>query len=304
MSFKSTLIRSAFTGKLFLQKNAPTILTVTGIALGVASTITAAVASTKVGEIQTQHQINLAKIAKDAENVQRFPETGLEYTENQQAADRQTAYMLTASAYVRLYAPSFLLGCLSIASLLSAHNILSKRYTAVAAAFTAVSKQFEEYRGHVKHQYGEDVDQEFMHNVERVEVTDKETGEVTVEKQVISEGKGDEVYFDELSPLWDSYNPDMNIVQLRSAIIQANQKFDFQGHLFLNDVYQLLGLPDTAEGSVRGWYLDNNEPNKSIDFGVFNGSEDPWDFGNDMPWDGKLGIKLVFNTDGLMWYKI
>lgn len=303
MSWKTTIIRHVFRGKVLLQKHSPTILTVAGIGLGIGATVSAGIASTKIGEIQAQHTANMNKIAKDAEIAERFPDEGYVYTDNQQAADKQTVYLLTTGSYIRLYAPTFILTALSAVSLLSAHHILSKRYAGVTAALAAVTQKFTDYREHVKNQYGAEVDNDFYHDIETVETTN-EQGQIEQKKVKKVSSNANVAFFDEYSKYWDHYNPDMNAVMLRNVIKQANDRLALDGHLFLNDVYRLLGYNDTPEGSVIGWVLDKDDPIKVVDLGVFNGTDDPWDFENDIPWDGKVGIDLHFNTDGVIYDRI
>ena len=104
---------------------------------------------------------------------------------------------------------------------------------------------------------------------------------------------------------WDKTNPDQNIAHLRSVLHQANDQLYANGHLFLNDVYRMLGIDDSKEGAILGWIVDDEHQNTYVDFGVFGvNSDDPWDYSNAEPWDGKLGILLTFNVDGIIYDKI
>ncbi len=305
MSIKMTLVRNAYKAKLVLSKYSPEILTATGIILGVGATVTAAVATTKLEAVQEQRDANIEKIEKARNIVVNHPEEGMEYTDNEEAADRQIVAMQTVVAYGKLYAPTVILTGLSIASILSAHNIMSKRYTAVATAFAATVAKFNDYRQHVIADHGEVVDQEYINAVEHPVVEGKKGKKVETKDNSKDTVVGpQERFFDEFSPYFDRNNPDLNVAQLRTALTQAQNKLDYQGHLFLNEVYDMLGMSHTPAGAVMGWINDGDGPDEVVDFGIFNGNDDPWDFKNDQPWDGRMGILLHFNANELIYDRI
>lgn len=77
----------------------------------------------------------------------------------------------------------------------------------------------------------------------------------------------------------------------------ANDLLKARGHLFLNDVFDLLGVPRTRYGQIIGWIYDENNPNgdNCVDFG----------FGDVCPRKGVNGaIVLNFNVDGDILSKI
>ena len=45
-----------------------------------------------------------------------------------------------------------------------------------------------------------------------------------------------------------------------------------RGYLYLNDVYEMLGIPKTKEGHVVGWIYDENDPDNDnfVDFGIYD----------------------------------
>ena len=113
-----------------------------------------------------------------------------------------------------------------------------------------------------------------------------------------------DAFFDELSPFWDHMNSEMNVARLRSTIKWANDQLMIHGHVFVNDIRRQLGLPDTPSGAVMGWTYDELHPDTMIDFGVFNGTDDPYDFVRDIPWDGTTGIRLTFANATIIYDKI
>ena len=51
---------------------------------------------------------------------------------------------------------------------------------------------------------------------------------------------------------------------------QANDMLKSQGHLFLNEVYDMLGFKRTTAGAVVGWIYDDKKPygDNFVDFGM------------------------------------
>lgn len=96
----------------------------------------------------------------------------------------------------------------------------------------------------------------------KVEVEQNETKDVTSYSQYAR-------FFDEQSPSWND-NSEMNLAFLKLQEQYANDKLKSVGHLFLNDVYDMLGIPRTKAGQVVGWVYEENNPNGDnyVDFGL------------------------------------
>jgi hypothetical protein len=69
-----------------------------------------------------------------------------------------------------------------------------------------------------------------------------------------------------------------------------------RGHVFLNEIYDLIGVPRTQAGSVVGWVKDHGD--NYIDFGIFDGrTQEARDFVNGY----ERNILLDFNVDGVIY---
>ena len=100
-------------------------------------------------------------------------------------------------------------------------------------------------------------------------------------------------FFDEGCAGWTK-DPEYNLMFLKLQELDANDKLRAQGHLLLNDVYEMLGIPKTKSGMVVGWIYDEEHPfgDNYVDFGLF--SEYNKDFINGY----KTTAVLDFNVDG------
>lgn len=77
----------------------------------------------------------------------------------------------------------------------------------------------------------------------------------------------------------------------------CNDMLKARGHLFLNEVYDILGIPRTKAGTVVGWVYNEENPigDNFVDFGIFDTNDERnSDFINGF----KNTAILDFNVDG------
>lgn len=281
-----------------LKKNSPEILVVSGIVGVVVAAVMACKATTKVPEVLEEANDALADIhAKEKDKKQPEETTRKEVT---------VVYIRAGLKFVKLYGPSVALGALSIAGILTSNNILKKRNIELAAAYATIDKGFKAYRKRVIERFGEEVEKELRYDIKEKEieetVTDENGEEKTVKKTINVTGyDGVSEYakfFDESSPLWEK-DAEMNLINLNAAQKTANRQLRLKGHLFLNEVYDLLGIPRTRAGQVVGWLYRPDDPDcigdNKVCFGIHNANrEKNRDFVNGY----ERSILLDFNVDG------
>ena len=105
-----------------------------------------------------------------------------------------------------------------------------------------------------------------------VKVGDHET--VVSEDVLLETDYGTSCYgfkFDEKCAGW-SENRETNVYFLRYQQNYANELLRTRGHLFLNEVYDMLGAPRTKLGQVCGWVYKENNPigDNYVDLDIFN----------------------------------
>lgn len=293
---------------LQIRKHSPEILMVAGVVGTVASTVLACKATLKVNEVLEEKKNTIDAIHTCLEN-----ET-IEYTEEDSKKDLTILYAQTGIKLVKLYAPAVILGALSITSIVAGHKILKKRNLALAAAYAVVDKGFKDYRKRVVERFGEELDKELRYNLkakEIEEVVKDKDGNEKVEKKVVNVVDNENPlngvseyakFFDEVSTNW-SKDPEYNLMFLRRQQDWANEKLKATGYLFLNEVYDMLGIPRTQAGQVVGWIYDKKNPNGDnyVDFGIYDvHSEAKRGFVNGV----ERSILLDFNVDGVIYDKI
>lgn len=299
-NFIANLTRNANRIGLRFKKHSPEILVVAGIVGTVASTVMACKATTKLNEVLEESKDQIDQIHSYVEE-NGFSE---KYSEEDSKKDLAIVYTQSALKVAKLYAPAVGLGIVSIGAILGGHNILRKRNVALAAAYTAVDKGFKEYRGRVIERFGKELDRELKHNIktkEIEEVVQNEDGtESTVKKTVdyIDPNKYSEFarFFDDGCTGWEK-DSELNLMFLRRQQDYANNVLKTRGYLFLNEVYEMLGIPRTKAGQIVGWIYDEKHPigDNFVDFGIYDiYKEKNRDFVNGY----ERTILLDFNVDG------
>lgn len=293
-----------------LKKHSPEILAVTGTIGVITSAVMACRATTKLSSIldESKKEVKLIKFA--AENPDQLG-VEVEYSKEDGKNDLRISYANTAVQIVKLYAPSVILGTLSITAMLTSNNILRKRNIALAAAYTAVDKGFKEYRSRVVERFGEELDKELRYNIKAKEieetVVDEKTGKEKKVKKTVNavDPSTYSVYarfYDDGCNGWTK-NPEDNLYFLKCQENYANDILKTRGHLFLNEVYDMLGIPRTQAGQIVGWIYDEKEPigDNFVDFGILDlYNEKKRDFVNGY----ERTILLDFNVDGEIYTKL
>ena len=263
-----------------LKKHSPEILITAGIIGTVTSTVMACKATTKLSGILDDAKDQIDAIHEGMENGEVKPPVGepVPYSLEDGKKDLTIVYVQTGVKLVKLYAPAVLLGAVSLYSIVKSHSIMNTRNAALAAAYATVDKGFKKYRGRVIERFGKEIDHELKYNIKAKEIertiVDEEGNESTV-KETINVANIDEPsdyarFFAEHCPNW-SKDPEYNLVFLKAQQAYANKMLQDKGYLFLNEVYEMLGIPKTRAGHVVGWVYDENNPDcdNYVDFGLY-----------------------------------
>lgn len=287
-------------GKLLAQKHSPEILLVTGLVAMVGATVLAVKATLKVEEIK---KIN-DDISEGIELVHDDGTTG--YTEEDYKRDIFVASVQAKLRYVKLYAPSAALSIAGMIALVGSHGLMQKRVVALGAAYGVLQEGFNAYRKRVVEELGEDKDRDFKLGLRDEEYVDEEvnpetgrTKKVKKTRKVINGLNGLSQYarfFDEKTTYQYKNDPLLNRFFLTSQQNYANDLLKSRGYLFLNEVYNMLGLEWCPEGQIVGWVLNGkNGGDQYVDFGLL----DP------VNQDATLGLDPVFiidpNVDGIVY---
>ena len=303
LTIPNNLTRAFSKAGFKLKKHSPEILVVAGVIGTVASAVMACKATTKVGTIIDNAKEEVEKVHRVMEDEQYADR----YSEEDSKKDLTIIYAQTGLKIAKLYAPSVVLGVLSLGGILASNNILRKRNVALAAAYATINNGFKDYRKRVVERFGEEVDKQLKYNIKAKEVEETvidEDGNEKTAKTTIDVIDPNDIsdyarFFDSASPYWEK-DAEYNLMFLRQQERYANDLLKANGYLFLNDVYKMLGIDPTKAGQVVGWIYDPENPNGDnyIDFGIYDEhNQAKRAFVNG--WE--RNILLDFNVDGDIW---
>lgn len=276
------------------QKNSPAILFGVGVVGFVATTVLASKATLQLEDILEEHE-DIKNKAADMLASKNDKYTAKDYTQDMTKLKARLVMDLT-----KLYAPPVIVGVVSICALGGSHVIMSRRNAGLMAAYAALDKGFNEYRSRVRELIGDDKERELRYDTEKTLKVDTETGDV--KEITTASGTGASPYArffsKDTSNAW-SPEPEYNLFFLRSAQMFANDRLKAKGHVFLNEIFDDLGLERTKAGAVTGWVKNNPRGGDGyIDFGIFDG--DKRDQMHDFVTGREDVILLDFNVDGIV----
>lgn len=290
-------------GLFILKKHSPEILIVTGVVGVVTSTVMACKATRKIDPVLEEHRKNLSEVQK------KYADENGVVCERPQSfeAKKDTAlvYAKTSVGFVKLYGPSAAVGVLSLTGMVASNNILRKRNMALAAAYAALDQGFKEYRGRVANKYGVEAERELRYDLHQEKITVEETDEdgkkKKVKQSVAVAGNGMPSiyarYFAYGEAKGAEPNEDYNLFFLKTQQSLANNMLRLKQHLFLNEVYDMLGFEPSIAGQSVGWVYDKERDDHGdnfVDFGI----QEVWRRRSDDPDDLEKVFLLDFNVDG------
>lgn len=262
---------------IMLRKNAPTIMTVSGVGCMIGGTVFAIRATSKVEPV-------LDACKKDIEDL-KIPETvELEDgTTKELEVDKKAvaqAYLKTGLEISKLYWPMAALTVGGAGLILAGHHIGEARLASAMSAYGVLKTCYDDYRDRVREVLGDKKEERIFYGLETETAKERndETGKLEKKEfDIVSDA--DEVpwhspyarrWNEVTAPgLFDPRDGLRNKQTLEQVQLYYNERLRVKGHVFLNEVWNALGLKEIPEGQLVGWVFDpdcNDEP--MIDLGI------------------------------------
>jgi len=310
MNKEALLIKTA-RAQLLVKKHSPELLLAGGIVGVVGGTVLACKATLKAPAIidEAKAMLNAIDLIANAENAEAEEE---KHSEREVQKAKVIVALRSGFDLTRLYAPAIVVLGVSIGMLVGSNRILSRRNVALIGAYKAVDEAFKRYRGRVRAELGDDVDAYFRYKKPRkggMQVLDDKKKSIKFEEEdnIDLPGElhdGDErmgmpsqyaIFFDSDSPQWRT-DMTYNEFFLKAQQNYANQMLQTRGHLFLNEVYDGLGVERSKAGAVVGWVKDHGD--NYVDFDIYNPFNAP--SGEIESGPATKQMMLDFNVDGII----
>lgn len=291
-----------YTGVARISKHAPTILSVTASAGVIATGYLAWKAGTRFEDVEGRDWDRRKECLRNADTI---PD------EDVPKIERKNRILFILDT-VRTVAPAAIVGAATITMIYFSNSISKKRLAAMGAAYATLQTAFDGYKRTMVEALGkESVDKILKPNLpnvgksaEEILSSDNKSDAANVSDAVVNSLKALSPYAriiaEESSTCWDP-NEDYTSQNLAAVQLWANRRLERKGHLFLNEVFDQLGLSRTREGAVVGW-LKNGEGDGYVSFGDFDASI------YRVPSDDYTRVDsnfiVDFNVDGVIWDRI
>lgn len=280
MSFKESLTRAVSRQTLVMKKNSPHLLFAGGVIGVVAGTVLACKAT-----LRSEKMLDEIKTEIDEVKASDLEQGDLTYV-----------YGKSAVRIVKAYAPAIAVTGGSLLILTGAHVQLARRNAALTVAYATLHRAYLDYRGRVREAVGPEKELDLYHGVTLEQAKD-EAGKPAEFKTVdVNNLSPYARFFDEGSPNWNQ-DSEYNRIFIQCQQNYANNLLIARGHLFLNEVYDMLGINRSSAGQVVGWVI-NSDGDNYVDFNMFQAHQSGFVNGHEP------SILLDFNVDGVVYDKI
>lgn len=215
-----------------IGENSPAILT----GIGVAGTVSTAVLTARatVDAVHILHE----------RHVEETQEPDLSVKESLGAYSAREKIEIAWKCYV----PAVATGVVTVACVLGANHVNSKRTTALVTAYSLTENAFKEYKEKVVEQIGVNKETKVRDAVAQ----DKLDRNPSAGREIIIAEGGDVLCYETYTGRY--FKSDMET--LRKAQNDINQQIISEMYASLNDFFNAIGLPNTSIGDTLGWTMD------------------------------------------------
>lgn len=295
-----------------LKEASPKLLIFGGVGVLIAAGVVACKETLAVEGIIDEHLEELGKINEALENeskvVLKEGEEPVVYTKELATRDKAHLVARTGFKVVKNYLLAILLVGVGAGMIFGGTKILDGRFAAATATAAMFEEKYKNSVDWVRDEYGEEAAKRAAtakKKTETVEETDENGNVSTVEKETWEYGTP----YGDYEILWDEYTAPMkwdkndfyNRQYIENVEYTVNNRLRDKGHVFLSEVYDLLGIERTPASIVCGWLDNPNVPRDENQIRFIFREERNREFS---AFDSRPAHWIDFNCDGVIWDKI
>lgn len=297
------------------KKYAPEMLVATGIGGFILTIVETVKATNSTNEILECRDSRVEAIDKTYQKEE-------EYSENDREFDLKAVKKQTRTELIKVWAPVATTTVVSTVCVLSGFNILNGRYVATAAAYKTLEAGYQRYRENVVSEFGKDTDWRMAHSIKAEELEEERRKQEEIrenerrnKKRIprtqYSKGINNQIFDCKSSNYWKKFwIPSQAIDFVRTVESKLQDKVNIEGFAFLNDAYEMLGMPKTSQGAIIGWINTprnkHNENGRWVSLGFANDEtpEDEIRRIHASPSNEEMYLWITPNCDGVIYQLI
>lgn len=217
-----------------LSKHSPEILTGIGIAGMVTTTVLAVKATPKA--------LSLIEAEKRRQTIDQFG------TDTEEKIDKLKPIEVVKVTW-KCYLPSTITCVASVACLIGASSVHSKRNAVLATAYKISESALTEYREKVVETLGERKEQGIRESIAKDRV---EKNPPVNQNEIIITEKGSTLCCDGSTGRY--FKSDID--KIKKAVNEINARLIYDSYVSVNEFYDALGIPGITNGDKLGWNID------------------------------------------------
>lgn len=219
----------------FVERNSPQILTGLGVAGLVSTAIMTGRSAIKAHDTIRENERLLAS-SNDPDILSVLDEL------------HERPWITKVKWTWKYYIPPVLMGATSIACIIGAQSVNTKRNAAIASLYSLTKSTLEDYQEKVREHLGENKEEKIRSEVAQKRLDDNPISS----SEVVFTGIGDHLVYDSYSGRYFK----SDIEKIRRVVNDLNH--DLMGVMWvpLNDLYCALGIPVVKMGDELGWTVD------------------------------------------------
>ena len=223
-----------------IEKNSPQILTGAGISLAFTTTVLAVKATPKAIRLIDDEKYN-----KNREAIEEARDNGFEITPDELDGLKP---MEVVKVTWKCYIPAVITGAMSVACLIGANSVHTRRTAALATAYKISETALSEYKEKVVETIGEKKEKVIRDKIAKDKVEEKPVSKT----EVIISDKGETLCFDSISGRY--FKSDIDTI--KKAENYLNKQMLSEMYISLTEFYNEIGLPATKVSDQLGWNID------------------------------------------------